>query len=101
MPGSTPGSGGSDPMTAITLPAPGKPARRSPRHPYRAALASVRGRVGLALVLLVVLAGVFAPLLAGHSPTDQSDLSLARGSCGPGSAGWPRRPSSGRRRPPR
>ncbi|GGR90387.1 MULTISPECIES: ABC transporter permease [Streptomyces] len=64
-------------MTAITLPAPGKPARRSPRHPYRAALASARGRVGLALVLPVVLAGVLAPLLAGHSPTDQSDLSLA------------------------
>ncbi|MFG3099159.1 ABC transporter permease [Streptomyces sp. NPDC048182] len=60
-------------MTAITLPAPAK----RPRHPYGAALASGRGRTGLALVGLVVLAGLLAPLLAGHGPTDQSGQSLA------------------------
>ncbi|WP_405851472.1 ABC transporter permease [Streptomyces sp. NBC_00090] len=54
-------------------------------HPYRAALATARGRTGLALVGLVVLAGLLAPLLAGHGPTDQSALALA----GPGTPGHP------------
>ncbi|GAA5059968.1 ABC transporter permease [Streptomyces similanensis] len=65
-------------MTATApLPATGKRPRTAPRHPYRAALASARGRTGLVLVALVVLAGLLAPLLAGHSPTDQSSQSLA------------------------
>ncbi|MEU2238535.1 ABC transporter permease [Streptomyces sp. NPDC018338] len=54
-------------------------------HPYRAALTTARGRTGLALVGLVVLAGLLAPLLAGHGPTDQSALALA----GPGTPGHP------------
>ncbi|MFQ6145952.1 ABC transporter permease [Streptomyces seoulensis] len=65
-------------MTATApLPATGKRPRTTPRHPYRTALASARGRTGLVLVALVVLAGLLAPLLAGHSPTDQSSQSLA------------------------
>ncbi|MEU6478175.1 ABC transporter permease [Streptomyces sp. NPDC047017] len=64
-------------MTATTLPAPAERVRTAPRHPYRAALGSARGRTGLVLVALVVLAGLLAPLLAGHSPTDQSSRSLA------------------------
>ncbi|GHA92939.1 ABC transporter permease [Streptomyces termitum] len=63
-----------------TLPAPaatGEKAARRPRHPYLTALATARGRTGLALVGLVVLAGLLAPLLAGHPPTDQSGLTLA------------------------
>ncbi|NEA46922.1 ABC transporter permease [Streptomyces sp. SID10815] len=65
-------------MTATApLPATGKRPRTAPRHPYRTALASARGRTGLVLVALVVLAGLLAPLLAGHSPTDQSSQSLA------------------------
>ncbi|MFF3837900.1 ABC transporter permease [Streptomyces sp. NPDC001930] len=55
------------------------------RHPYRAALATARGRTGIALVGFVVLAGLLAPLLAGHGPTDQSALALA----GPGTPGHP------------
>ncbi|MFE5910008.1 ABC transporter permease [Streptomyces wedmorensis] len=73
-------------MTAMTTLAAAKPApARTPRHPYRAALATARGRTGLALVGLVVLAGLLAPLLAGHGPTDQSALALA----GPGTPGHP------------
>ncbi|MFB7104872.1 ABC transporter permease [Streptomyces hydrogenans] len=73
-------------MTAMTdLSAPPEVraprSRRTPtrkgRHPYRAALSSTRARTGLALVGLVVLAGLLAPVLAGHSPTDQSGLTLA------------------------
>ncbi|MEV7674551.1 ABC transporter permease [Streptomyces sp. NPDC088752] len=70
-------------MTTLTKAAP--PLARRPRHPYRAALATVRGRTGLVLVGLVVLAGLLAPLLAGHGPTDQSGLTLA----GPGTPGHP------------
>ncbi|MFC7967416.1 ABC transporter permease [Streptomyces cinereoruber] len=70
-------------MTTLTKTAP--PLTRRPRHPYRAALATGRGRTGLALVGLVVLAGLLAPLLSGHSPTDQSALTLA----GPGTPGHP------------
>ncbi|MEU4066047.1 ABC transporter permease [Streptomyces wedmorensis] len=70
----------------MTTLAAAKPApARKPRHPYRAALATARGRTGLALVGLVVLAGLLAPLLAGHGPTDQSALALA----GPGTPGHP------------
>ncbi|MFE2015528.1 ABC transporter permease [Streptomyces sp. NPDC059491] len=74
-------------MTAMTTTlAAGKAAlARRPRHPYRTALATARGRTGLALVGLVVLAGLLAPLLAGHGPTDQSALALA----GPGTPGHP------------
>ncbi|MDV5143588.1 ABC transporter permease [Streptomyces sp. SBC-4] len=68
-----------------TLAAAKPPLARRPRHPYRAALATARGRTGLALVGLVVLAGLLAPLLAGHGPTDQSALALA----GPGTPGHP------------
>ncbi|MFE5732085.1 ABC transporter permease [Streptomyces sp. NPDC056528] len=70
-------------MTTLTKAAP--PLARRPRHPYRAALATARGRTGLTLVGLVVLAGLLAPLLAGHGPTDQSALTLA----GPGTPGHP------------
>ncbi|MEU6931899.1 ABC transporter permease [Streptomyces sp. NPDC046374] len=63
-------------QTAKALPAPASTIRR-PRHPYRAALGTARGRTGLVLVALVVAAGLLAPLLAGHGPTDQSGLSLA------------------------
>ncbi|MGW3584136.1 ABC transporter permease [Streptomyces rubiginosohelvolus] len=48
-----------------------------PRHPYRAALSTARARTGLVLVGVVVLAGLLAPVLAGHGPTDQSGQSLA------------------------
>ncbi|MFC9802767.1 ABC transporter permease [Streptomyces bacillaris] len=61
--------------------APGK----TSRHPYRAALSTARARTGLVLVGAVVLAGLLAPLLAGHGPTDQSALSLA----GVGTPGHP------------
>ncbi|MFD5876671.1 ABC transporter permease [Streptomyces sp. NPDC060322] len=55
-----------------------RPGRRSrPRHPYRTALSTARARTGLVLVGAVVLAGLLAPLLAGHGPTDQSTQSLA------------------------
>ncbi|WP_406055017.1 ABC transporter permease [Streptomyces sp. NBC_01077] len=73
-------------LAATPSPATAETARtRRPRHPYRAALATARGRTGLALVGLVVLAGLLAPLLAGHGPTDQSALALA----GPGTPGHP------------
>ncbi|MET9541371.1 ABC transporter permease [Streptomyces sp. NPDC006553] len=68
--------------TILTKPAPPLTRRR---HPYRAALATTRGRTGLALVGLVVLAGLLAPLLAGHGPTDQGGLALAP----PGTPGHP------------
>ncbi|MGW1024874.1 ABC transporter permease [Streptomyces sp. NPDC002577] len=58
-------------------------ASRRPRHPYLAALGTVRGRVGLALVGLVVLAGLLAPLLSAQSPTAQSGGALLA----PGSPG--------------
>lgn len=51
--------------------------RKTSRHPYRAALSTARARIGLGLVGAVVLAGLLAPLIAGHGPTDQSGLSLA------------------------
>ncbi|TXS44613.1 ABC transporter permease [Streptomyces sp. OR43] len=52
-------------------------ARGRVRHPYRGALSTARARTGLVLVGAVVLAGLLAPLLAGHGPTDQSGQSLA------------------------
>ncbi|MFC8729386.1 ABC transporter permease [Streptomyces bacillaris] len=58
---------------------------KTSRHPYRAALSTARARTGLVLVGAVVLAGLLAPLLAGHGPTDQSALSLA----GVGTPGHP------------
>ncbi|WP_330241959.1 ABC transporter permease [Streptomyces sp. NBC_00525] len=81
----TPGPRATAPSPAAAPP----PAARTPRstarsrHPYRTALATARARTGLALVGAVVLAGLLAPLLAGHGPTDQSGQSLA----GPGTAG--------------
>ncbi|MFD4902653.1 ABC transporter permease [Streptomyces sp. NPDC048511] len=68
--------------TVLTGPPPPaatrKPGRRSrPRHPYRTALSTARARTGLVLVGAVVLAGLLAPLLAGHGPTGQSAQSLA------------------------
>ncbi|MGW8764937.1 ABC transporter permease [Streptomyces sp. NPDC055815] len=72
-------------MTTSTLLQQAPPRARRPRHPYLAALATARGRTGLALVGTVVLAGLLAPLLAGHGPTDQSALALA----GPGAPGHP------------
>ncbi|MFB8086720.1 ABC transporter permease [Streptomyces sp. NPDC055992] len=73
-----------DLLTAAPPPAARKPrtAARS-RHPYRTALSTARARTGLVLVGVVVLAGLLAPLLAGHGPTDQSGQSLA----GPGTPG--------------
>ncbi|MET7417094.1 ABC transporter permease [Streptomyces rubiginosohelvolus] len=70
------------PVSPGALPAPlrkpGAPkAARRPRHPYRAALSTARARTGLVLVGVVVLAGLLAPVLAGHGPTDQSGQSLA------------------------
>ncbi|KPH97201.1 ABC-type transporter, integral membrane subunit [Actinobacteria bacterium OK074] len=62
--------------------------RRRPaatRHPYLAALSTARGRTGLVLIGLVVLAGLLAPLLSPHAPNDQSGAALL----GPGSAGHP------------
>ncbi|MGZ2360908.1 ABC transporter permease [Streptomyces sp. 372A] len=61
----------------------GPRATARPRHPYRTALSTARARTGLFLVGAVVLAGLLAPLLAGHGPTDQSGQSLA----GPGTPG--------------
>ncbi|MGP3750512.1 ABC transporter permease [Streptomyces sp. IBSNAI001] len=68
--------------TVLTGPPPPaatrRPGRRSrPRHPYRTALSTARARTGLVLVGAVVLAGLLAPLLAGHGPTAQSAQSLA------------------------
>jgi peptide/nickel transport system permease protein len=57
--------------------------RRATRHPYVAALATTRGRIGLALVGLVILAGLLAPLLTSQDPTDQSGGALLA----PGSPG--------------
>ncbi|MFF1925000.1 ABC transporter permease [Streptomyces sp. NPDC058221] len=59
-------------------PSPTAPKARSrARHPYRRALSTARARTGLVLVGAVVLAGLLAPVLAGHGPTDQSGRSLA------------------------
>ncbi|MFE6974078.1 ABC transporter permease [Streptomyces sp. NPDC057682] len=72
-------------MTSTTAPT-GRPASPDPRpvtgrgrthHPYRRALSTARARTGLVLVGAVVLAGLLAPLLTGHGPTDQSGRSLA------------------------
>lgn len=67
-----------DLLTAAPPPAARKarrPARN--RHPYRSALSTARARTGLVLVGAVVLAGLLAPLIAGHGPTDQGGQSLA------------------------
>ncbi|MEU2251039.1 ABC transporter permease [Streptomyces sp. NPDC019224] len=67
-----------DLLTAAPPPAARKPRGTArPRHPYRTALSTARARTGLVLVGAVVLAGLLAPLLAGHGPTDQSGQSLA------------------------
>ncbi|WP_420000045.1 ABC transporter permease [Streptomyces boninensis] len=47
---------------------------RLPRLPK--VLGSIRGRIGLALVALVVLAGLLAPLLTSYGPTEQSSRAL-------------------------
>lgn len=61
----------------------GSGAARNPHRPYRKALATTRGRIGLALALLVALAGLLAPLLSSHAPTAQSgEALLAPGSPG-------------------
>ncbi len=59
-------------MTTATL-------RRAPRrrNPYLTGLLTARGLAGLALVALVVLAGLLAPVLSGTDPTAQSSLALA------------------------
>ncbi|WP_405779952.1 ABC transporter permease [Streptomyces sp. NBC_00859] len=58
--------------------APRKPRRTARnRHPYRSALSTARARTGLVLVGAVIIAGLLAPVLAGHGPTDQSGQSLA------------------------
>ncbi|OKJ04798.1 peptide ABC transporter permease [Streptomyces sp. CB01249] len=73
-----------DLLAVAPPPAARKPrATARPRHPYRTALSTARARTGLVLVGVVVLAGLLAPLLAGHGPTDQSGQSLA----GPGTPG--------------
>ncbi|NEC65372.1 ABC transporter permease [Streptomyces sp. SID9727] len=73
-----------DLLTAAPPPAARTPhATARPRHPYRTALSTARARTGLVLAGIVVLAGLLAPLLAGHGPTDQSGQSLA----GPGAPG--------------
>lgn len=73
--------------TAGAAPSTAPAARRTParRHPYPAALRTPRGLTGLALVALIVLGGLLAPLLSGHDPTAQSGLGLAT----PGTAGHP------------
>lgn len=53
------------------------------RNPYLDGLLSPRGLTGLALVGVIALAGLLAPLLASHDPTAQSDDALL----GPGAAG--------------
>ncbi|WP_285564426.1 ABC transporter permease [Streptomyces sp. RTGN2] len=58
-------------------PASGPGGRTRGRHPYRSALSTARARTGLVLVGAVILAGLLAPLIAGHGPTDQSGQSLA------------------------
>ncbi|MEU0354019.1 ABC transporter permease [Streptomyces cyaneofuscatus] len=78
------------PASPATLRKPLRPPRstgprKASRHPYRAALSTARARTGLVLVGAVVLAGLLAPLVAGHGPTDQSGLSLA----GVGTPGHP------------
>ncbi|MEW1692171.1 ABC transporter permease [Streptomyces sp. NPDC091265] len=65
-----------DLLTAGLPPTAAKPRSRT-RHPYRTALSTARARTGLVLVGAVILAGLLAPLLAGHGPTDQSGQSLA------------------------
>ncbi|QFQ95227.1 ABC transporter permease [Streptomyces phaeolivaceus] len=67
--------------TTALLPRRARTAGRRP--PYLAALTTLRGRLGLLLVGLVVLAGLFAPLLTSTGPTDQSsDPLLSLGSPG-------------------
>ncbi|MCX4747234.1 ABC transporter permease [Kitasatospora sp. NBC_01287] len=55
----------------------GKAPRRVPKNPYLRALLTPRGLTGLALVGVIALAALFAPLLAPLSPTAQSDTALA------------------------
>lgn len=64
---------------AMTGPAspPARPRARKTRSTARAALSTVYGRVGLALLGLVVLAGLLAPLLSPHGPAEQSREALA------------------------
>ncbi|WP_327674732.1 ABC transporter permease [Kitasatospora sp. NBC_00458] len=70
-------------MTALTAPAPAPsppaapapPARR--RNRYLAGLLTGRGLTGLALVGVVALAGLFAPLFTDFDPNAQSALALA------------------------
>ncbi|MFJ6436256.1 ABC transporter permease [Streptomyces sp. NPDC091416] len=67
-----------DLVTGDPTPAAPEPRRRTRnRHRYRSALSTARARTGLVLVGAVILAGLLAPLLAGHGPTEQSGQSLA------------------------
>ncbi|MEU9204923.1 ABC transporter permease [Streptomyces sp. NPDC048332] len=67
-----------DLLTGDPTPAAPEPRRRTRnRHRYRSALSTARARTGLVLVGAVILAGLLAPLLAGHGPTEQSGQSLA------------------------
>ncbi|MGW4891829.1 ABC transporter permease [Kitasatospora sp. NPDC004240] len=62
--------------TATTTPAPATATAR-PRNPYLAALSGGLGLTGLALVGLVALAGLLAPVLTDRDPTAQGPLALA------------------------
>ncbi|MER7752010.1 ABC transporter permease [Kitasatospora sp. NPDC097643] len=64
-------------MTVLALPLD---SRRRPRSRYLAGLRTWRGLTGLALVGVVALAGLLAPLLTDTDPNAQSALALA----GPG-----------------
>ncbi|MER7705886.1 ABC transporter permease [Kitasatospora sp. NPDC097605] len=64
-------------MTALTAPAPARPARAAVRNRYLAGLLTARGLTGLALVGTIALAGLLAPLLTDHDPNAQGPLALA------------------------
>lgn len=59
------------------------PAARRPRRGYRQALRSRRGMAGVAVILLVLAAGLLGPVLTGYGPLQQSSFTLA----GPGTGG--------------
>ncbi|MFG3056876.1 ABC transporter permease [Kitasatospora sp. NPDC048239] len=63
-------------MTVLTAKAPPRDARAR-RNRYLAGLLTGRGLTGLALVGVIALAGLFAPLLTDLDPNAQSALALA------------------------